>query len=146
MNRLERDVRAFHRKFGHPARDVPGFPHNEAYRRFRRDLGTEEARELAEAMDEADLRKVAREAIDVIYVAIGTLVVYGIDVDRAWRTVHRANMEKERHPTDFRPVKPKGWRPPNLTWVTNPEVDENPFQGIVLGGLAIAVVLWLIFG
>lgn len=111
--RVERDVRRFHIRFGHPAPKVPTVP-NEAWRDLRKRLVLEEAQELVEAIESGNLVKVAREAIDLVYVAVGTLVAYGIPVQTCWRAVQLANMSKIAGGVGQKPVKPYGWSPPDL--------------------------------
>lgn len=61
--------------------------------------------------------------IDLVYVALGTAYFHGVDFDEGWRRVHSANMKKIRveRPEDskrgssFDVVKPRGWRPPDLS-------------------------------
>ncbi len=55
--------------------------------------------------------------VDIVYVAIGTSYLMGLDFDEAWRRVHEANMKKipkatKRSKIDV--VKPKGWVAPDL--------------------------------
>lgn len=126
---LQRDVEAFHHKFGHPAPGAPRLMTPELAR-FRASLVQEEAAELAGALDEhanwsdsfeaykgggrGSLARVAGEACDLLYVTLGTLVAAGLWLEPFWREVHRANMEKEPNPAGGKPVKPAGWRPPDL--------------------------------
>lgn len=111
--KAERDVRRFHKRFGHPVLHRPGTPPEE-WRRHRRALVLEEAQELAEAIDSGNLLKIAREAVDVIYVAIGTLVAFGLPVDQCWVSVHKSNMLKLPNPTPAsKPIKPPHWQSPD---------------------------------
>ena len=60
----------------------------------RQRLLEEEVGELAEAVQGGQLPEIARELADVVYVAYGTAVTYGIDLDAVLAEVHRANMSK----------------------------------------------------
>jgi predicted HAD superfamily Cof-like phosphohydrolase len=85
---------------------------------LRRTLIEEEAAELLEAIDEGDVEHIAREMADVLYVVWGTALVYGIDLDAAFREVHRAAMDKMRaglRREDGKILKPPGFRPPDMT-------------------------------
>lgn len=70
---------------------------------FRSKLIAEECHELVESlynldqrgMKKEDLMHVAKEICDVMYVAIGTAVAFNIDIDNAFKEVHRSNMSKE---------------------------------------------------
>jgi len=98
MFNLMKDVRRFHKKFGHAICDHNPSPDVLA---FRRALIREESNELREALANlqneytiTNLREVAREASDLIYVAIGTCVAVGAPLVEAWEKVHMANMQK----------------------------------------------------
>jgi len=65
-------------------------------------LLNEETRELAEAVSGGSLAEIAHELADVVYVAYGTALAYGIDLDAVLAEVHRANMTKLG--ADGRPV------------------------------------------
>lgn len=107
MTRFIKNVTTFHKKHGDPvgsARELPG------WRERRKKLIMEEARELCEALDSGDLVRIACEVVDVIYVAIGVVVGYGIPLGRCWTAVHEANMRKstDRDPNG-KPIKPDYW-------------------------------------
>lgn len=87
-------VREFHEHFGYPVSDRPEVP-SDGLRELRRRLVAEEAREVDEALEADDLAWVAHELADLVYVAYGTALTYGIDLDRVIAIVHRANMTKE---------------------------------------------------
>jgi len=55
--------------------------------------------------------------IDIIYLAIGTGLMQGFDIEEAFKRVHQANMKRIKNPviTDKGGIfKPKGWQAPNL--------------------------------
>jgi predicted HAD superfamily Cof-like phosphohydrolase len=87
-------VTEFHRTFGLPVRSRPdiAIPGAEAALRMR--LMTEELGEVSEAIDKQDIANLAGELADLVYVAIGTAVAYGIPFDAVFAEVHRANMSK----------------------------------------------------
>lgn len=109
----EHDVVDFHKKFKHPCPDKPRRP-AESWVEFRKKLIIEEAEELCEAIESCSLVKIAREAMDLIYVVIGTMVAFGLPIRRSWSAVHKANMRKEYAGPRKKPKKPKGWEPPDL--------------------------------
>jgi len=118
-------VREFHEVFGlaHPDRPT-GIPAERAADRQR--LLDEEVAEVAEASAAAQrdpspqrLADLARELADVVYVAYGTAITHGIDLDAVIAEVHRANMSKLDE--NGRPVVRNGkvqkgpnFRPPDL--------------------------------
>lgn len=54
----------------------------------------EEHDELVEAVRWGDRRIIAKEIADLVYVAVGTAVAYGLPFDEVWDIVHEANMSK----------------------------------------------------
>lgn len=86
-------VRDFHRAFGLDVRDKPcEVPPDLAA--HRGDLLAEEAREVAEVSVQGPLDRLAHELADVVYIAYGTALVHGIDLDAVIAEVHRSNMTK----------------------------------------------------
>ncbi|MEV1063704.1 MazG nucleotide pyrophosphohydrolase domain-containing protein [Streptomyces sp. NPDC050263] len=86
-------VREFHRAFGLDARTTP----TEVSPRLaehRGELLAEEAAEVAEVAVSGPLDRLAHELADVVYVAYGTALVHGIDLDAVLAEIHRANMSK----------------------------------------------------
>lgn len=88
------DVAAFHATFGLPGNDSPtaDVPADLAALRVR--LLAEEVEEFAVATDERDLVGIADALADIVYVAYGAAVTYGIDLDAVLAEVHRSNMTK----------------------------------------------------
>jgi len=87
-------VRAFHDKFGVPARDVPRWDEDSIDRRVKH--LAEELEELREAALDQDLPGVADALADIVYLAYGAAINLGIPLDAVLREVQRANMEKVR--------------------------------------------------
>jgi predicted HAD superfamily Cof-like phosphohydrolase len=86
-------VREFHASFGLPARTRPCLPDG-VLATQRQALLEEETREVAQAVAQRDLAQIARELADVVYVAYGTALAFGVDLDEVVTEVHRANMSK----------------------------------------------------
>lgn len=86
-------VREFHLAFGLDARTVPTevSPELAAH---RGELLAEEAAEVAEVSVAGPLDRLAHELADVVYVAYGTALVHGVDLDAVIAEVHRSNMTK----------------------------------------------------
>ena len=119
-------VREFHEVFGldHPDRPTSVSAERAA---ARQRLLEEEVGEVALASAAVQrepspgrLAELARELADVVYVAYGTAVTHGIDLDAVIAEVHRANMSKLD--VDGRPVvrdgkvqKGPNFRPPDLS-------------------------------
>lgn len=138
---FERDVRAFHRKFSVPTRERPSqIPEPE--RRMRIRLIREEADELIEAIEANDPIRVAGEAVDLIYVTIGTLVSFGVRALPVWREVQAANMRKVPAPDGGKIRKPQGWEGPNLANAVIDQIHERrgvPGWVVTVVGVAIGI-------
>lgn len=87
-------VAEFHQAFSLPARQVPGTDVGEGLARLRVALLEEEAGEFVAASERGDLVGIADALADIVYVAYGTALTYGIDLDAVLREVHRSNMSK----------------------------------------------------
>jgi len=108
---IERDVKDFHNRFGHPApEEVDRRPMKELID-FRMELIHEEFNELITAESLADM---TAEAIDLVYVTVGLLVSLGIPMAPFWDAIHSANMTKKRDPMGGKPIKPHGWQEANI--------------------------------
>ena len=108
-------VERFHRLFDIVVQERPGLV-DERTRLLRERLIQEEFDELKEAMEKADLPAIAKELADLLYVAYGTAVSYGIDMETVFREVHRSNMSKiggyKRE--DGKWVKPPSYSPAKI--------------------------------
>ena len=87
------DVKTFMKVFGQMIRTKPQFP-DEKTIQLRFDLIKEELNELEQAMKSKDLKEVADALTDILYVAYGAGYAYGIDLDKCFKEVQRANMSK----------------------------------------------------
>lgn len=99
---------------------VQPFVKGDALAETRGRLVLEEANELDEALTEGTKADVAKEAIDLIYVAVGTLVRYGIPLERCFMEVHENNMAKIEAATVNewgKLVKPKQHPKPDMSLI-----------------------------
>ena len=87
------DVKTFMETFGQMVRTKPQFP-NEQTMQLRYDLIKEELNELERAMKTKNLKEVADALTDILYVTYGAGYAYGIDLDKCFKEVQRANMSK----------------------------------------------------
>ena len=87
------DVKIFMKTFGQIVRTKPQFP-DEKTMQLRLDLIKEEINELEQAMKNKDLKEVADALTDILYVTYGAGFAYGIDLDKCFKEVQRANMSK----------------------------------------------------
>jgi len=86
-------VLEFHKIYGLPIGEEPGFPDDIA-RGMRRALILEEVAEYLQAEIDDDLVEVADALADLVYVAIGAAITYGVPFDRIFNEVQRSNMSK----------------------------------------------------
>ena len=111
MKEAEALVADFHKRFGIP---IGGSWDIKERRRLRRELLWEEYCEYGRGEGYNDLVEVADGLADLIYVAIGTALEYGIPITKIFREVHRTNMNKVATPNGGKIGKPTGWQPPNI--------------------------------
>ena len=110
-----KDVKTFMATFGQMVRTKPQFP-DEKTIQLRYDLIKEELNELEHAMKTKNLKEVADALTDILYVTYGAGYAYGIDLDKCFKEVQRANMSKLG--TDGKPIyneKGKVMKGPNYS-------------------------------
>ena len=93
MNKEQRMVRDWHRRFGVVEQQKPKNVNNATFA-LRYDLIREELSEFQHAGANGDLVGVADALADLLYVVYGTAVSYGIDMEPIFTEVHRSNMSK----------------------------------------------------
>ena len=92
----------------------------EKFMQFRLAMMQEELDETKNAVAKKDPEEIVDGIIDLCVFAIGTLEVFGVDANKAWDQVYKANMSKEVGIKEGRPnplglpdlVKPEGWQDP----------------------------------
>ena len=110
----------FHEAFDLPREPLPTSHVGDTLAQLRVRLLREEVEEFADATDKRDLIAIADALADVVYVAYGSAVTYGIDLDAVVREVHRSNMSKlddSGRPVlreDGKVLKSERYRPPNV--------------------------------
>ena len=87
------DVKTFMEAFGQIVRTKPKFPDNKTMQ-LRFDLIKEELNELEHAMKTKNLKEIADALTDILYVTYGDGYAYGINLDKCFKEVQRANMSK----------------------------------------------------
>ena len=81
----------------------------------------EELHETLQAVNTGNSEEIVDGLIDLCVFAIGTLDVFGVDANKAWDEIYRANMDKKAGVKPGRPnpfglpdlLKPGGWQGPN---------------------------------
>lgn len=123
MNYFEM-VREFHETFKQPIGKTVGLT-NRA--RLRTDMLTEEFDEYIEALADCDIVELADALADMVYIACGTAVEFGIPFDDVFAEVHRANMSKlmpDGTPLlreDGKVMKGPDYTPPNIKSILFPD-------------------------
>jgi hypothetical protein len=122
MNRdWVQDIHDMHEKYG-VHEWVKNNPEKlKEYLDFRLKFIFEEYNETSLAVNGRDPEEIVDGLIDICVVAIGTLDAFGVDANKAWTEVHRANMAKTVGVKESRPnplglpdlVKPAGWVSPD---------------------------------
>ena len=109
------DVKIFMETFGQIVRTKPQFP-DEKTIQLRLNLIKEELSELEEAIKNKNLKEIADALTDILYVTYGAGYAYGINLDKCFKEVQRANMSKLG--IDGKPIyneKGKVMKGPNYT-------------------------------
>lgn len=73
---------------------VPSAIDDSSVMALRKAVQDEEWKEFNEALESKDLGRIIKEACDVVYVVVGTLVRLGLPFDKAFKIVHENNMSK----------------------------------------------------
>lgn len=101
---------------------------------FRMQLQTEEHDELRQAHYDKNPEEIVDALVDTIWIACGTLDLLGVDFDKAFSEVARANNEKKRgikpgreNSGGFDVLKPANWKAPSHkgNWGILSELFEN---------------------
>lgn len=89
-------VRAFHEKFHAPILDKPSLiPQNRSDHRLQ--MLVEEVDEYREGVQKGDLKNIAKELADILYVVYGTILEHGLQdkIEAVFEEVHASNMSKD---------------------------------------------------
>ncbi|MFE5504345.1 MazG nucleotide pyrophosphohydrolase domain-containing protein [Amycolatopsis japonica] len=116
-------VTEFHQVFRLPMTAKPTMDVGDELAKLRVDLLVEEVGEFADATKRQDLIALADALGDIVYVAYGAALTYGIDLDAVLAEIHRSNMSKlDGHGKPiFRPdgkvLKSSSYSPPDVASV-----------------------------
>ena len=86
-------VKTFMKTFGQEVKEKSSFS-SDKINELRFNLIKEELEELRIAIDTKNLVEVADALTDILYVTYGAGYAYGIDLDKCFKEVQRANMSK----------------------------------------------------
>jgi predicted HAD superfamily Cof-like phosphohydrolase len=129
MSNWFEDVKDFHKSFNLRVGQTPNFPEDINERALRMNLLEEEFNEYIDAEQKLDIVGIADALADVIYIACGTAVSYGIPLDKVFEEVHRSNMAKlvdgkPIYRDDGKVLKPEGWTPPQIEKILEDHAKE----------------------
>lgn len=122
-------VGEFHMAFQLPISTRPQVHVQEELSELRIELIREEFEEFKDAVEREDVVAIADALGDIVYVAYGAAITYGIDLDAVIREIHRANMSKlgpDGRPVireDGKVLKGPGYSPPEIAGVL---LDQPP--------------------
>jgi predicted HAD superfamily Cof-like phosphohydrolase len=129
MSNWYQDVKNFHYAFGQRVGEKPELPSAIQERELRKKLLQEEFDEYIQAENEESIVDVADALADIIYIACGTAVAYGIPLDKIFNEVHRSNMAKlvngqPIYRADGKVLKPEGWTAPDVKGILEKESED----------------------
>ena len=119
-----KDMQAMHKKYGvdewMKKEKNSDWSRLNKFMNFRIKMMQEELDETKAAFKNKDQEEIVDGIIDMCVFAIGTLEVFGVDANKAWDQVLKANMSKEVGIKEGRPnplglpdlIKPEGWEGP----------------------------------
>jgi predicted HAD superfamily Cof-like phosphohydrolase len=115
MDKVQRGVYEFHKKYNCIALDKPEMPDAQLLL-LRGRLIVEEASEFLKAASNRDMDEIADSLADLLYVVYGTAVVMGIDMEPISDEVQRSNMTKDGggHDSGGKVMKGPQYSPPNI--------------------------------
>lgn len=111
----QQDVADFHLALEIPIGKIPAIRRPE----LRAELLREECEETINAILDGNLVEAIDGLCDVIVVAYGAAVEFGVDLAPFWDEVHRTNMLKQDGPVreDGKRLKPDGWVKPDIAGI-----------------------------
>jgi len=121
LSKISELLKDFHEKYS-PVFAGPGNDneHHWRVRNTRREILEEECKEYADAELANDFVGVADALGDLVYVAYGTALTYGIDLDAVIEEIHRSNMTKDMpEHVGGKAVKGKNYVAPDIRKVLN---------------------------
>jgi predicted HAD superfamily Cof-like phosphohydrolase len=124
-------VAEFHAAFRLPMRQLPSTDIDPALASLRIALLEEEVGEFGDAAKKGDLIGIADALADIVYVAYGTALTYGIDLDSVLQEVHRSNMSKldaDGRPLirdDGKVLKSERYSPPDIKAVLSRQAPKQ---------------------
>lgn len=122
MHNAQHQVTAFHAALGVTIGDEPAIRDTE----LRTSLIAEEAAETIDAIRAGDLVAAIDGLCDLLYVAYGTAVSFGVDLEPFFDEVHASNMAKlgAGRRGDGKILKSPDWEPPRIAEVLESQMKR----------------------
>jgi predicted HAD superfamily Cof-like phosphohydrolase len=130
MEKSQEMVKEFHEKFDSYVGIVPELPEDSELA-LRLHLIMEEQLELSVAMMDHNFVEVVKELGDLLYVAYGTAVACGADMEPIMQEIHRSNMSKLQpdgsvaYREDGKILKPDTYSPADLKPIIEKQLGET---------------------
>ena len=123
-----KDVLVFHKTVnsGQVLTTGPGLP-SDKIKKLKWDLISEEIDELKIGIENDNISEIADACIDSIYVLIGIMLSYGIEINAIWDLVHSSNLKKVgggKLPNG-KIDKPNDWKPPDIEREISRQVERK---------------------
>lgn len=124
MDKHQAQVAEFHRALDIPIGETPELRRVD----LRCALIAEEAQETVEAAEAGDIVGAIDGLCDLIVVALGAALEWGVDLEPFFDEVHRTNMAKVGGPVraDGKKLKPEGWQPPDIAGILRAQIANPP--------------------
>lgn len=129
----------FQESYGLPSSRVPSLPSNSDdegrnLRDLRKRLLEEEYNEYLEGEENNDLVEIADALGDIMYIAYGTGITYGLPMDEIFNEIHRSNMSKlgaDGKPIrreDGKLLKGPNFSPPDIAGIIAKHIEQQNNQ------------------
>jgi len=136
MDKLQKQVLEFHKKFNIPHRDHLSIPEQDELL-FRSSLIVEEVGEFIKASSQENIHDMADALVDILYVVYGTANTLGLDLEPVFDEIHRSNMTKSQKATGntktwykkFKAIKGSEYSSPELFEILKAQMTKNIHNG-----------------
>lgn len=139
------DVWKFHETYNLARTRTPNLP-DEAMRNLRKDLLAEEYQEYLDGEKNNDLVEIADALGDIIYIAYGTGVAYGLPMDEIFNEIQRSNMSKlgedgkPIYREDGKVLKGPNYSPPDIKTIIETHTSSEALR--LIDGLQDDLTNW----
>lgn len=120
---MSQDIASFHKKFDQEYTGEPRILPDDVSE-FRLKFLEEELSEYRQSVKDKSIVEQVDGLFDLVYVALGTVYLMGVDIDEVWKEGHNSNMTKKvvkkgKGKMGFTVAKGFGYRRPNFQPMTS---------------------------